>query len=203
MKIRPLSIEGAWEITPQQHHDARGSFLEWIRLDHLQTATGRPVRFGQGNLSTSTRGVLRGVHFADVPPGQAKYVCCVRGRVWDVVVDLRVGSPTFGQCEGIVLDDVDRRAVYLAEGLGHGFCALSDEATVMYLTSTTYRPEREHAVHALDPRLAIPWPVAAPLLSARDQAAPSFDELLTRGELPPYTTRHHFGDQTAGDQPAG
>ncbi|WP_428963036.1 dTDP-4-dehydrorhamnose 3,5-epimerase family protein [Micromonospora fluostatini] len=202
MKIRPLAIDGAWEVCPQQHQDARGSFLEWLRLDHLGEAVRRPVQFRQGNLSTSAAGVVRGVHFADTPPGQAKYVCCVRGRIWDVVVDLRVGSPTFGRWEGVTLDDTDRRAVYLAEGLGHAFCALSDDATVMYLCSTTYHPDREHAVHPLDPRLAIAWPVATPVLSARDRAAPGLDEVLARGGLPEYVTCRRLGDPLGG-VPAG
>ena len=118
MKIRPLSIDGAWEITPQQYGDPRGLFMEWYRFDRLAAAVGHPLRLAQANLSVSARGVVRGIHFADVPPGQAKYVTCVSGAVIDMVVDLRVGSPTFGQWEATRLDDVDRRALYLAEGLG-------------------------------------------------------------------------------------
>jgi dTDP-4-dehydrorhamnose 3,5-epimerase len=110
-----------------------------------------------------------------VPPGQAKYVTCVRGAVLDVVVDLRRGSPTFGRWEPVHLDDVDRRAVYLAEGLGPGFCALTDDATLTYLCSSTYNPAAEHAVHPLDPALGIDWPADAPILSARDAAAPALD----------------------------
>ncbi|MER7167429.1 dTDP-4-dehydrorhamnose 3,5-epimerase family protein [Micromonospora sp. NPDC000207] len=197
MKIRPLAVDGAWEVSPPQHRDARGSFLEWLRVDHLAAATGRTVRFRQGNLSTSGQGVVRGLHFADVPPGQAKYVCCVRGRIWDVVVDLRVGSPTFGRWESVVLDDVDRRAVFLAEGLGHGFCALSEEAVVSYLCSTTYQPEREHAVHPLDPRLGVAWPVADPILSDRDRAAPGLDDLLARGRLPDHDACRRLDAESA------
>jgi dTDP-4-dehydrorhamnose 3,5-epimerase len=151
VKIRPLSIEGAWEITPVQHGDPRGLFMEWYRFDHLAEAVGHPLRLAQANLSVSARGVVRGIHFADVPPSQAKYVSCVKGAVVDVIVDLRSGSPTFGQHEMVRLDDVDRRAVYLGEGLGHGFCALTDEATLTYLCSETFAPTREHAVHPLDP----------------------------------------------------
>jgi dTDP-4-dehydrorhamnose 3,5-epimerase len=186
MKIRPLSIDGAWEITPAQHGDSRGLFLEWYRFDHLAAEVGHPLGLAQGNMSVSARGVVRGIHFADVPPGQAKYVTCVRGAVLDVVVDIRIGSPTFGQWEGIRLDDVDRRAVYLAEGLGHGFCALSEDATLTYLCSSVYNPEREHAVHPLDPRLAIEWPSDAPVVSARDATAPSLDEAEGAGLLPEY-----------------
>jgi dTDP-4-dehydrorhamnose 3,5-epimerase len=186
MKISALSIEGSWEITPVQHGDPRGVFLEWYRFDRLTEAVGHPLRLAQANLSTSTRGVVRGIHFAQVPPGQAKYVTCVRGAVLDVVVDLRLGSPTFGRWEAVRLDDVDRRAVYLAEGLGHGFCALTDDVSISYLCSEVYNPAREFAVHPLDPQLAIDWPTDSPLLSARDAAAPSLAEALEKGLLPSY-----------------
>ena len=184
MKIRPLSIAGAWEITPVQHGDPRGLFLEWYRFDALAAEVGHPLRLAQANISVSARGVVRGIHYADVPPGQAKYVTCTRGAVLDVVVDIRVGSPTFGRWEGVRLDDVDRRAVYLAEGLGHGFCALTDHATLTYLCSETYNPTGEHAVHPLDADLAIAWPIDGPLLSARDAAAPNLARARADGLLP-------------------
>ncbi|WP_089156835.1 dTDP-4-dehydrorhamnose 3,5-epimerase [Micromonospora sp. NBS 11-29] len=186
MKIRPLGIEGAWEVTPQQHGDPRGLFVEWYRFDRLAEAVGHPLRLAQGNLSVSAHGVVRGIHFVDVPPGQAKYVTCVRGAVLDVVVDVRTGSPTFGRWEAVRLDDTDRRAVYVAEGLGHGFCALTGEATLSYLCSTTYRPAVEHAVHPLDPALGIDWPVETPLLSTRDAAAPTLAQAHGSGLLPDY-----------------
>jgi dTDP-4-dehydrorhamnose 3,5-epimerase len=192
MKIRPLSIDGAWEVTPQQHGDPRGVFMEWYRLDRLAAALGHPLRVAQGNLSVSARGVVRGIHFADVPPGQAKYVTCVRGAVVDMVVDVRAGSPTFGQWEAIRLDDVDRRAVYLGEGLGHGFCALTDDATLSYLCSTTYNPAAEHAVHPLDRELAIEWPTETPLLSDRDAAAPSLAQARESRLLPEYQACRSF-----------
>ena len=186
MKIRPLSIEGAWEITPKLHGDPRGLFTEWYRFDHLAEAVGHPLDLRQANLSVSAAGVVRGVHFADVPPGQAKYVTCVRGAVLDVVVDLRVGSPTFGRWEGVRLDDTDRAAVYLSEGLGHGFCALTDDATLTYLCSAGYSPTGEHGVHPLDPDLGIDWPAGTPQLSAKDEAAPTLAEALASGLLPRY-----------------
>ncbi|MDH6124301.1 dTDP-4-dehydrorhamnose 3,5-epimerase [Kitasatospora sp. GP82] len=188
MKFRELAIEGAFEVTPQLHGDPRGLFTEWYRFDRLTEMVGHPLRLAQANLSVSARGVVRGVHFADVPPGQAKYVTCVRGAVLDVVVDLRVGSPTFGHWEGVRLDDVDRRAVYLSEGLGHGFCALTDGATLSYLCSETFNPTGEHGVHPLDPELAIDWPVEVPQLSAKDTEAPSLTEALASGLLPSYRT---------------
>ena len=184
MKLRQLSIAGAYEITPVLHGDPRGLFTEWYRFDQLAAEVGHPLRLAQANLSVSSRGVVRGIHYADVPPGQAKYIACVRGAVLDVVVDIRVGSPTYGRWEGVTLDDVDRRAVYLGEGLGHGFCALTDDATLAYLCSETYNPQGERAIHPLDPDLAIDWPAADPQLSARDAAAPSLASAAADGLLP-------------------
>ncbi|WP_441245630.1 dTDP-4-dehydrorhamnose 3,5-epimerase [Kitasatospora sp. McL0602] len=186
MKFRELAIPGAFEITPQLHGDPRGLFMEWYRFDKLAEVVGHPLRFAQGNLSVSARGVVRGIHFADVPPGQAKYVSCVRGAVLDVVVDLRVGSPAFGRWEFVRLDDADRRSVYVPEGVGHGFCALTDDATLSYVCSETYSPTGEHAVHPLDPDLAIKWPQDMPQLSDRDDAAPSLADALTSGLLPSF-----------------
>ncbi|MFE7560310.1 MULTISPECIES: dTDP-4-dehydrorhamnose 3,5-epimerase family protein [unclassified Kitasatospora] len=186
MKFRELSIEGAWEITPQQHGDPRGLFMEWYRFDRLSEVVGHPLRMAQGNLSVSAKDVVRGIHFADVAPGQAKYVSCVRGAVLDVIVDLRVGSPTFGRWEFVRLDDVDRRSVYISEGLGHGFCALTDDATLSYVCSETYNPTGEHAVHPLDADLGIEWPAEVPQLSARDAAAPTLAEAIETGLLPDY-----------------
>ncbi|GGN95235.1 DTDP-4-dehydrorhamnose 3,5-epimerase RmlC [Actinoplanes lobatus] len=192
MRIRPLGIEGAFEVTPVQHGDDRGRFLEWYRFDALAEAVGHPLDLAQANLSTSARGVVRGIHFADVPPGQAKYVTCVSGAVLDVIVDIRVGSPTFGSWEAVRLDDEDRRAVYLAEGLGHGFCALTEGATVAYLCSSTYRPGHEHGIHPLDPELGIAWPVGEPVLSAKDAAAPDLGEAGAKGLLPRYDACNSF-----------
>ena len=186
MKIRSLTIEGAFEITPTQHRDSRGAFLEWYRFDALAAVVGHPLDLAQANLSTSARDVVRGVHFADVPPGQAKYVTCVSGAVLDVVVDIRVGSPTFGAWEAVPLDDDARRAVYLAEGLGHAFCALTEGATVAYLCSSTYRPGHEHGINPLDPELGITWPAGTPLLSTKDAEAPSLAGARAAGLLPQY-----------------
>ncbi|MEU7383507.1 MULTISPECIES: dTDP-4-dehydrorhamnose 3,5-epimerase [unclassified Streptomyces] len=183
-----LAIEGAWEVSPRIHRDDRGRFLEWYRADGLEDAAGRGFRLAQANMSVSARGVIRGIHFADAPPGQAKYVTCVRGAVFDVIVDIRVGSPTFGQWTGVELDDTAHRAVLISEGLGHGFCALTPDACVAYLCSTPYAPEREHTVHALDPALGIDWPAADPVLSPRDEAAPTLAEARAARLLPEHGT---------------
>ncbi|OAR22627.1 dTDP-4-dehydrorhamnose 3,5-epimerase [Streptomyces sp. ERV7] len=185
--MRELSIEGAWVVEPQVFLDGRGSFHEWFKDDRFAAATGHGLGLAQANCSVSARGTVRGVHFADVPPGQAKYVKCVRGSVLDVVVDLRTGSPTFKRWEQVLLDDRDHRAVHIAEGLGHAFMALTEDATVVYLCSEGYAPTREHGVHPLDPDLAIDWPThLTPLLSPKDAAAPLLAEAGERGLLPSY-----------------
>ena len=191
MEFRELAVPGAWEMTPNQLGDPRGLFLEWFKAATFEEALGHPLDLQQANCSVSAAGVLRGIHFADVPPGQAKYVTCPKGAVLDVVVDIRVGSPTFGQWDSVLLDDTDRRAIYLGEGLGHAFMALEDDSTVMYLCSTGYSPGREHGIHPLDPEVGIEWPVTArdgspitPQLSEKDLAAPSLAEARDQGLLP-------------------
>ena len=192
MEIRPLGIEGAFVVTPRQHGDARGVFLESFRGDLLAEHLGHRPDVVQSNVSVSARGTVRGIHFADVPPGQAKYVTALSGSLLDVVVDLRTGSPTFGRWESVLLDTHDRRAVWLSEGLGHGFCALEDGSTAMYLCTATYDPAAEHGVHPLDPDLGIVWPVDEPLLSAKDAAAPTLAEARERGLLPSYEDCRHY-----------
>lgn len=185
MDLKELSISGAWLFTPRQFADDRGVFLEWYKAPLVEQAVGHPLSLAQANHSVSRRGTVRGIHYADVPPGQAKYIYCVRGAVLDVVVDIRVGSPTYGQHATVQLDDTDRRAVYIAEGLGHAFAALTDDAHVTYLCSTTYNPSAEHGVHPLAPELGIDWP-AGHLLSAKDAAAPTLAEAASTGALPSY-----------------
>ena len=140
------------------HADSRGVFFEWFTDTSFSAATGHRFDLHQANCSVSAAGVLRGLHFAQVPPSQAKYVTCLHGSVFDVVVDIRVGSPTFGQWDAVVLDDRDRRSIYLSEGLGHAFLALQDDSTVMYLCSAGYNPGREHTINPLDPAIGIAWP---------------------------------------------
>ena len=191
MEFRQLKVPGAWEITPKQLGDPRGVFLEWFKASAFAETVGAPLDLQQANCSVSAAGVLRGIHFADVPPGQAKYVTCAKGAVLDVAVDIRVGSPTFGVWDTVLLDDVDRRAIYLPEGLGHAFLSLEDDSTVMYLCSTGYAPGREHGINPLDPAIGIDWPTTgrnglalAPILSDKDLAAPSLAEAAAQGLLP-------------------
>jgi dTDP-4-dehydrorhamnose 3,5-epimerase len=193
MEIRELMIGGAFEVTPRVHGDARGAFLEWFRADRFTEATGHPFTLAQANASVSCAGTLRGVHFAQLPPSQAKWVTCLQGAVLDVVVDIRVGSPTYGSWEAVQLDDEKRRAVYLSEGLGHAFMALEDDSVVTYLCSAPYAPGREHGVHPMDPAIGIEWPTSdrdgrplEPLLSDKDREAPTLAEAEKAGLLPSY-----------------
>lgn len=191
MQVRELSIAGAWEFTPAQFGDDRGVFLESFKAEVLAATIGHPFTVAQANTSVSAAGVIRGVHFADVPPGQAKYVTCAVGAVFDVVVDLRTGSPTFGAYDAVLLDDENRAAVYLSEGLGHAFCSLQDGSTVTYLCSTGYNPSAEHGIDPMDPEVGIAWPIVGRdgspltyLLSEKDRAAPRLREAGAAGLLP-------------------
>ena len=183
-----MGIDGAWIFMPRIYPDSRGSFHEWFRGAEFLDDLGYRLELAQANCSVSHRGVIRGIHFTEVPPGQAKYVVCASGAIIDVVVDLRAGSPTYARWEAVRLDDQTRRAVFISEGLGHAFVALSDRAAVMYLCSTPFAPGIEHGVNPLDPAIGISWPEdTRPILSEKDAAAPSLDEAARAGLLPAYS----------------
>jgi dTDP-4-dehydrorhamnose 3,5-epimerase len=186
VEIEPMTMSDAWICSAPSFVDDRGSFLEWFRGDKLAEVTGRPFGVIQANHSVSRRGVVRGLHFADVPPGQAKYVYCPTGAVLDIVVDLRVGSPTFGAVDAVVLDDVLHKAVFISEGLGHAFCALRDDSSVSYLVSTAYDPLSERTITPVDPALALPWPtdIGPLVMSEKDVAGPTLASALSAGILP-------------------
>jgi dTDP-4-dehydrorhamnose 3,5-epimerase len=185
--MESLSIEGAWTFTPSIHRDSRGSFHECFRGAEFLGHLGYQFSLGQANSSVSHRGVIRGIHFTEIPPGQAKYVMCLSGAITDVVVDLRTGSPTFGNWEAVRLDDLQRRALFISEGIGHAFMSLTADATVMYLCSTPYAPGIEHGVHPLDPAIGIDWPLDGDsILSAKDADAPSLADAERAGLLPSY-----------------
>jgi dTDP-4-dehydrorhamnose 3,5-epimerase len=196
VQIRELAIPDAYEITPIQRADDRGYFLEWYRFDRLEEAVGHSLDLRQANTSVSKRGSVRGIHFADIPPSQAKYVTAPFGAVLDYVIDIRVGSPTFGQWDSVLLDDKDRRAIYVAEGLGHCFVALTDNATVSYLVTDVYNPGREHGINPLDPDIALVMPREAGtlLLSPKDTDAPGLAEAAENGLLPTWDAARAFYD---------
>ncbi len=196
MQIRELSIPDAYEITPKQFADDRGVFLEWYRFDRLEQTIGHPLNLAQANTSVSKRGSVRGIHFADVPPSQAKYVTATHGAVLDFVIDIRVGSPTYGRWDSVLLDDTDRRAVYIAEGLGHCFVALTDNATVSYLVTSPFNPTREHGINPLDTDIGLVFPPEAGelLLSPKDTDAPGLSEAAALGLLPSWNDARAFYD---------
>jgi dTDP-4-dehydrorhamnose 3,5-epimerase len=174
-KRLPTALEGVVLIEPDVHGDERGFMLEsysrecWAEL-------GVEVEFVQHNHSRSARGTLRGLHF-QTHPGQAKLVRCPRGEIFDVAVDLRRGSPTYGEWEGHVLDDVTHRQLFVPVGFGHGFAVLSEVADVAYQVSSVYDPETEKGIAWDDPTVGVEWRVEEPLLSERDKSAPKLEEV--------------------------
>jgi dTDP-4-dehydrorhamnose 3,5-epimerase len=186
VQIRELTVPGAWEFTPRQHADERGVFLEQYRHDRLAETVGHPLDLKQVNMSVSARGVARGIHYALVPPSQAKYVSAPKGAFIDFVVDIRVGSPTFGTWDSVLIDDVDRRSVYLSEGLGHAIVALTEGATVNYLVSETFSPTREKGLDLRDAEVGLRFPddIGSLQLSPKDTEAPTLAEAAEQGLLP-------------------
>jgi 5-epimerase len=201
MDVRELAVPGVFEFTPRVFPDERGLFVCPFLEEPFVKAVGHPMRLAQTNHSMSRRGVLRGVHFADVPPGQAKYVYCPQGSLLDVVIDIRVGSPTYGAWDAARLDPVDFRAVYVPEGVGHGVLALEDDTVISYLCSTGYNPAGEHGLDPLDPALGLPWPTDLELvLSDKDRDAPSLAEAEKAGLLPDFAEcqAHYQSLRTSG-----
>jgi dTDP-4-dehydrorhamnose 3,5-epimerase len=174
MQKLPTNLQGPVFLAPSVHGDDRGFFLEAYRRN-LLVDMGVDVDFVQDNHSRSGRAIVRGMHFQ---PGQAKLIRCVRGSILDVIVDIRSGSPQFGQWEGVVLDDVEHRQLYVPDGFAHGFCVLSEIADVTYKVSTYYDPRAESGFAFDDPDVAIQWPSELELVvSERDRSAPSLAEL--------------------------
>ncbi len=180
MNVRPTAIPDVLVIEPRVHGDARGFFLESFNRKALEAALRRPLDFVQDNHSSSARGVLRGLHY-QLPHPQAKLVRVIRGEVFDVAVDLRRGSPTFGRWVGERLSADNKLQVWIPEGFAHGFLVLSDQAEVLYKTTDYWHPEDEHCVRWDDPELAIAWPLegVAPVVSSKDAAGKRLGEAAT------------------------
>jgi dTDP-4-dehydrorhamnose 3,5-epimerase len=179
MTVNQLEIPGAWVFTPRQFQDDRGTFFEWFQDSTFVGASGNSFSLAQANCSISTKGTLRGIHFADVPPGQRKYVTCMTGSAMDVLVDLRTGSPTFGNWVAVQLDTIDRKVVSIPNGVGHAFMALEDNTTIVYLCDQRYNPTGEKEIYPLDSEIGIEWPAGiSPLLSTKDENAPLLSDLL-------------------------
>jgi dTDP-4-dehydrorhamnose 3,5-epimerase len=195
--VRKLGLAGTWLTEPKVFRDMRGSFYEVFRESVMNENSARSCHIAQVSCSVSKHGVVRGIHYTDIQPGQDKYVTCIYGAVLDVAVDLRIGSPTYGRWEAYQLDDVTHRSVYIPAGLGHGFAVLSEEATLLYLCSSEYVPERERCVSPFDAELAITWPPAQErIVSDRDRSAPTLAEARQRGQLPLYQSYPAKDDPT-------
>ena len=187
LNLEELSIAGLFKLTSPVWGDDRGFFREWFKLPDLNEA-GISFTAAQANLSRSARNVVRGLHFSVAPEGQAKVVTCAEGELVDVMVDLRVGSPTFGKTELVTLRGGDGISLYLPTGIGHGFCATSDDAVLVYLLSSTYNPAAELEVHPFDKELMVPWPLSGEaILSDKDAAAPSLADRRLNDTLPRYS----------------
>lgn len=184
MRVRSTDLPPVKLIEPDVHGDARGYFMETWNLSRYAEA-GVDATFRQCNLSRSRRGVLRGLHFQQPNP-QGKLVYVIEGEVFDVAVDIRAGSPTFGQWVSANLSDKTFRQLWIPEGFAHGFCTLSETALFAYLCTTEYDPDADRVLRFDEPAVGIEWPLPDPELSKKDRAAPSLDELLNRGLLPEY-----------------
>jgi dTDP-4-dehydrorhamnose 3,5-epimerase len=179
VSVEHLEIKGAWSFIPKQFSDERGLFFEWFQDSTFMENSVERFDLAQANCSVSAKGVLRGIHFALYPPGQRKYVTCLSGSAMDVIVDLRIGSPTFGKWKSLLLDTVERRVVSIPSGIGHGFMALEDNTSIVYLCDRRYDPSSEREINPMDSDLAIEWSKSiSPIMSEKDLKAPSFKESL-------------------------
>lgn len=179
MIVRPLKLEGTYEIELSSRRDARGHFGRLFDAE-IWAAHGLPTAFEQENEAyTRAKGTLRGLHFQRPPHAETKIVRCVTGAVFDVFVDLRHGSPTYGQWDGHVLNGEAPRWLVIPKGFAHGYCTLTDDTLFAYKVDARYAPEAEAGLAWDDPTLAIRWPVQDPILSDRDRAHPKFAEFAT------------------------
>lgn len=186
MEISELAISGSWLISHKKFDDSRGFFYESFKADVLENALKRNFSIAQANTSVSKKGAIRGIHYALVPPSQAKYVQCLKGEIRDFVIDVRTGSKTFGQHDFVDLTGENPQAIFIEEGLAHAFVALSNEAIVAYLVSAPYNPEREKAINPLDEQLNIDWILPQVEISEKDQKAPSLSQAESLGLLPKF-----------------
>jgi dTDP-4-dehydrorhamnose 3,5-epimerase len=184
MKATPLSINGSWKIDFQRFDDNRGYFYESFKDEDFKSQIGRNFAIKQTNTSSSSKGSVRGIHYALVPPSQAKLVQCQRGSIKDYVIDIRVGSPTFGQFEEIELNENSASAVFIEEGLAHAFVALENQTVVTYYVTEKYNPDREKGINPFDKTLNVKWPEIELILSEKDKQAITLEEAKNQGLLP-------------------
>jgi dTDP-4-dehydrorhamnose 3,5-epimerase len=185
MKLTPLEIKGVWLVESPVRSDERGFFREWFKSEEIKNATGRDFGIEQANVSLSSAGTLRGIHYSVAPRGQAKWITCVSGSIQDVIVDIRPDSQTFGKWVEVELSGDSGKAVFIGEGLGHGFLALKDDTVVVYLVSTPYSPKEEFEINPLDETIGINWGMGINKLkiSDKDKNAPKLAERFTEGKI--------------------
>jgi len=186
MKAQPLKISGSWKIEFQKFDDNRGFFYESFKEEDFKKLIGRNLNIKQTNTSSSSKGSVRGIHYALIPPSQAKLVQCQRGSIKDYVIDIRIGSPTFGQFEEIELDENSASAVFIEEGLAHAFVALENQTVVTYFVTEKYNPEREKGINPFDKTLNVKWPDLELIFSEKDKQAISLQEAKNQGLLPSF-----------------
>jgi dTDP-4-dehydrorhamnose 3,5-epimerase len=186
MELKPLGIEGVWLAESPVWRDERGFFREWFKSEEINIATGGNFGIEQANISLSSRGTLRGIHYSLAPRGQAKWITCVSGSIKDVIVDIRPSSRSFGQWIEVALRGDSGKAVFISAGLGHGFVALEDKTTVAYLVSTPFSPSDEFEINPLDANIGINWglDLSELKISDKDKMAPTLNQRLTEGKLP-------------------
>jgi len=186
MQLTPLGIQGAWLVESQVWSDHRGSFREWFKSVDIKDAIGRDFNIVQANISLSSAGTLRGIHYSIAPSGQAKLITCVSGSIQDVVVDIRPHSKTFGKWIEVKLSGGTGQAVFISEGLGHGFLALEDDTAVAYLVSTPFSATDEREINPLDNEVDINWrmDIRDFKISDKDKNAPTLAERFGEGTLP-------------------
>jgi dTDP-4-dehydrorhamnose 3,5-epimerase len=184
VELEELSIRGAWIGHFGIHQDQRGFFREWFKAEEIEKVIGRKFSVAQANVSQSNRDVVRGIHYSLALAGQGKWVSCMSGAIWDVVVDIRPSSPTFKSWLGLNLRGDSGDALFLSEGLGHGFISLEENTVVTYLLTSPYSPHEEFEINPMDPDLAIAWPGVVHLVSLKDASAPTLAERQAQGRLP-------------------
>jgi len=186
VNFEPLSIRGTWLATSPILSDDRGNFREWFKSAELQKATGINFNVEQANVSLSSAGTLRGIHYSIAPRGQAKWITCIYGSIRDVIVDIRLDSQTFGQWIAVELKGDSGKAILISEGLGHGFLALEDNTAVAYLISTPFSPTDEFEINPLDEKIGIKWgmELGSLKISGKDKFAPNLEQQRLNGKLP-------------------
>ena len=192
MQIEALKIPGSWLINFKKFDDNRGFFYESFRSDALEHVLKRHFEIKQTNTSVSSKGSLRGIHYALIPPSQAKFIQCQKGSIQDFIIDIRLNSPTFGKYQMVELNDTNPQAIFIEEGLAHAFVALEDKTLVTYYVNQTYNPDREKGINPFDKQLNISWPNLDLKVSEKDDKEIHLDEALRLNLLPTYEEAKNY-----------